>query len=340
MDFEHVTLDHGSGGLLSGQLIGEVIVAGLGAAHSGSGEDATLVDAIIGSIAITTDSFVVSPIFFNGGDIGKLAVCGTVNDLAVSGAIPLYLTLAMVIEEGFSIRDLCKIVESIRDAALDAKVRIVAGDTKVVAKGELDGVMLCTTGVGAMRACGYRSSVRRIQVGDSLVLSGSIGNHSVQLLSLREGLGYEAVVTSDCASLAEMIDAAIKDVGTAIHCMRDVTRGGLGGILNEIASETSMTIELRRRSLPIQAETHMACEMLGISPLYLANEGCALFFVDPCQENALVEALRKSPYGRLATAVGHVAALREGEGRVVEVDERLVRRVVGPLVGRVLPRLC
>jgi len=336
----NVLLDHGSGGLLSNQLIENVIVAGLGDAHAGSLEDSTLLQLSGTTVAMTTDSFIVEPIFFSGGDIGKLAVCGTVNDLAVSGATPRFLTLALVLEEGFPLEDLRRVIDSIREAATEAGVRVVAGDTKVLGKGDLDRIVINTTGLGVVEHAVAPPTLKRIAIGDRIVVSGPVGNHGVQILSRREGLGFEASVVSDCAPLGEMIRLARNAVGDAIHCMRDLTRGGLAGILNEIASNRGVSIDLDGQVIPVQHETRMACSMLGISPMYLANEGCVAFFVRPDACEQLLVALLDTKYGKGAVQIGTVVDRKEGAAPVVEFGAGGKRSVLGPLVGRVLPRLC
>jgi hydrogenase expression/formation protein HypE len=335
---DRILLDHGSGGLLSARLVEEIVVPALGSAHLGSLEDSTVLEVGTKHIAMTTDSFVVDPIFFGGGDIGKIAVCGTVNDLAVAGATPKYLTLSLVLEEGFPLEDLRRIVASVRDAAEEAGVAIVGGDTKVVGRGELDKIVINTTGVGLVDESRPRISVKRIRVGDRVLVSGPVGNHGVHILSMREGLGFESRVKSDCAPLAGMIAGVLAEAGDGVRCMKDLTRGGLGGILTEIAAAAGVSLRVREESLPIEPATAMACDMLGVSPLYLANEGCIALFVAEEVADRVLARLRSHPYGRNAVAIGAVVdaapprVLREREGRVVGEIE--------PLLGRVLPRLC
>lgn len=336
-DSTSIVLDHGSGGLLSHELVTGLIAPELGDVHVGRMEDSRLLDIPPGKIAMTTDSFVVDPIFFKNGDIGKIAVCGTVNDLAVSGALPLYLTLALVIEEGFAIADLRRILRSIRDAAREAGVVIVAGDTKVVRRREVDKIFLNTSGVGVLPPGAPALGTRSIRPGDRVIVTGELGNHSVHILSLREGLGYEDRVVSDCAPLNGLIRHTLEACGDHVRFMRDITRGGLGTLLNEVQREVGRAIEIEEARLPIQHETVMACDMLGISPLYLANEGNLCIVVAPEAAEALVETLRAHPYARRATVIGTV---KDTVGGVLmrTKDEQL--KVVEFLYGTELPRLC
>lgn len=290
-----------------------------------------------GRIAMTTDSFVVDPPFFGNGDIGKIAVCGTVNDLAVVGARPLYLTLGMILETGLPITRLLQVVTSIREASLEAGVRIVCGDTKVVRKGEVDQIYLNTAGLGVFERAPLR--MRDVRPGDRVILSGSIGNHTVHLLSIREGLGFEQRVLSDCAPLNGMLDELLATTGEGpVHSVRDVTRGGLAAVLHEYAQATGLTIRVDRARLPIQFETVMATDMLGINAIHAANEGCLCLFVAPEAEQEVLAALRSHRYGGEAVAIGEVTAaaepvvlMRDGDGRDSVIEE---------LQGSELPRLC
>ncbi len=270
----HIELDHGTGGALSQELIGGLIAPRLGSVHRGKMEDSAVLDIDASRIAMTTDSFVVDPIFFGNGDIGKLAVCGTVNDLAVSGATPRFLTLALVLEEGFPIRGLERILDSIRGAAEEAGVEIVAGDTKVVRSGEVDRIFINTAGVGEHVRDDVQLGMAHVSPGDAVIVTGQLGNHSIHILSLREGLGFEQRIGSDCAPLNGLVDTLLDAHPTDVHCMRDVTRGGLGTVLNEMAEAGEVSIWIDEERLPILHETAMAADMLGVNPMYLANEGC------------------------------------------------------------------
>ncbi len=288
-------------------------------------------------IAMTTDSFVVDPIFFGNGDIGKLAVCGTVNDLAVSGAVPRYLTLALVLEEGFPIRGLERVLDSVREAATEADVAIVAGDTKVVRAGEVDRIFINTAGVGEIKR-DLQLGMAQVSPGDAVIVTGQLGNHSIHILSLREGLGFEQRIGSDCAPLNGMVDALLDAHGQDVHCMRDITRGGLGTVLNEMAEGAEASIWIDQERLPILHETAMAADMLGVNPMYLANEGNLCVFVDGAAAPAALETLRAHPYGQAAEIVGVVGersdppvALRQPDGTQSTIE--LLR-------GAELPRLC
>jgi len=333
---DKIVLDHGTGAKLSGDLV-SLIVRTLGDVYIGEMEDSAVLPINTGKIAVTTDSFVVTPIFFGNGNIGKIAVCGTVNDLAVSGAKPLYLTLAMVLEVGFPISDLVKIIESIRDTAKEANVKIVAGDTKVVGAGEIDKIFINTTGVGVFerQPIGYKE----INPGDKIILSGYIGNHSIHLLSVREGLGYEKRVMSDCAPLNKMIDEVLTSVSNgSVTSIRDVTRGGLSAVLHEFAKATGHLLKFEEEKLPILFETAMAADMLGVNPIHLANEGCICLFVKPDQEEKVLSILRNNKYGLEAKSIGFVSEERSTD--VVMIDKNGDEKILEELIGAELPRLC
>lgn len=337
-DGDHVLLDHGSGGLLSHDLVTRVVAGALGDVHVGEMEDSRVLDLPPGRLAMTTDSFVIDPPFFHGGNIGNVAVCGTVNDLAVSGADPLYLTLALVLEEGLPLADLVAVLHGVRDSAREAGVSIVAGDTKVVRRGEVDKVFLNTAGVGVLRPGAHRPSASLIRPGDAVVVTGELGNHSVHVLSLRHGLGFESRIPSDCAPLNHLVRDLLDAFGPAVRFLRDITRGGLGTLLNEVRAEVGRAIEVEQRLLPIRPETAMAADMLGVSPIYLANEGNLCAFVAPEAAGAVVARLRQHPYGRHAAVVGSVldddtdaVLLRTADGQLTTVEF---------LAGAELPRLC
>ncbi|MET9773210.1 hydrogenase expression/formation protein HypE [Streptomyces sp. NPDC006367] len=335
-DVDTVVLDHGTGARRSRELV-ELIAATLGDAYTGEMEDSAILSVDGSRIAVTTDSFVVDPILFGNGDIGKIAVCGTVNDLAVAGARPLYLTLGMILEDGLPLSTLVRVLTSIRDTAKEAGVVIVAGDTKVVRKGEADQIYLNTTGVGVFERPPLR--MRDVRPGDKVILSGPIGNHTVHLLSIREGLGFETRVLSDCAPLNGMLAGVLEATGgEGVHSVRDVTRGGLNAVLNEYASLLGRTVLVDEPALPVQAETHMAMDMLGVSPLNAANEGCVCLFVDPSVADTVMETLRSHPYGTGAAVIGEVTD--EPEPRVLLQDAEGRRETLAELAGAELPRLC
>lgn len=333
---DKIVLDHGTGAKLSHELIA-LITETLGDVHIGKMEDSAVLPINTNRIAVTTDSFVVTPIFFGNGDIGKISVCGTVNDIAVSGAKPLYLTLAMILEAGFPIADLVKIVESIRDTAKEANVKIVAGDTKVVDEGELDKICINTTGIGVFEREPLNSN--KIEAGDKVILSGNIGNHSIHLLSTRVGLGFEQRIKSDCAPLNGMINEILEteEIGN-IKSIRDVTRGGLCAVLNEYSQSSGHTIVFEENKLPITLETTMAADMLGINPIHLANEGCVCIFVKPQAEEKVLKLLKNHKYGIDAVTIGQVSEKKISE--VVMLSKDGTEKIIEELAGMELPRLC
>ncbi|WP_175907739.1 MULTISPECIES: hydrogenase expression/formation protein HypE [Burkholderia] len=333
---ETVVLDHGTGAKLSRELV-ERISETLGDVYLGAMEDSALLQLPNNRIAFTTDSFVVTPIIFGNGDIGKIAVCGTVNDLAVSGARPLYLTLSLIIETGMPMDELLTVIASVRDTARAAGVKIVAGDTKVVRKGDADRLFINTAGVGVLERPPV--SIRNVRPGQKILLSGYIGNHSIHLLSIREGLGFERNVLSDCAPLNHMVDAVLKGVPAGkVASLRDVTRGGLCAVLHEHARATGCNIRFERNALPILPEAAMAADMLGIDVIHLANEGCLCLFVEPDVAGDVLAILREDPAGRQAAIIGEVGAASGAEVRQVEVDGTQV--TIEELHGAELPRLC
>jgi hydrogenase expression/formation protein HypE len=334
---DKIVLDHGAGGGMSHELISGTIAEILGDTYIGEMEDSALVDVPVTRLAITTDSFVVDPIFFGNGDIGKIAVAGTVNDLAVSGARPLYLTLAIVLEEGFPLESLRRILASIRDTARQAEIKLVAGDTKVVRRGEADGIFLNTTGVGVLERP-LRLSSRGLRAGDQVIVTGYLGDHSIHLLSLREGLGFEQRILSDCAVLSHVIAGVLDACGDGVRCIRDITRGGLGTVLNEFARASSCSIHMEEAALPIRRETAMAADMLGVDVMYLANEGNLCIVVSPDVTAAALAALHAHPQTARAAVVAQVSAADAGRVHMTGKDNR--RRVVDMLYGAQLPRLC
>ena len=336
---ERVLLAHGSGGRLSHELVAQVFVPPWENPILSRLDDSAvfrLGDGAEPRLAFTTDSYVVKPLFFKGGDIGRLAVCGTVNDLAMSGARPLYLAAGFVIEEGLTLRDLRTIVQSMREAAEEAGVQIVAGDTKVVEKGSADGLFINTAGLGLLRS-GANISGESAQVGDVLVLSGSIGDHGIAVLSQREGLNFESPVSSDAAPLNHMV-AAMLEISPHIHVLRDPTRGGLATSLNEIAAQSSVGIRIREGAIPLKPGVWAACEMLGLDPLYVANEGKLVAMVARADADRVLEAVRGSRYGGEAAIIGEVIA--EPQGKVLMETTVGGTRIVHMLVGEMLPRIC
>jgi len=298
-------------------------------------DDSALIEPA-GRLAFTTDSYVVQPIFFPGGDIGKLAVCGTVNDLAMMGATPHYLSLAFIIEEGLLLGDLEKVVNSIKEATMAAGVAVVTGDTKVVNRGTADKLFINTAGIGTV-AAGVDISGHNARPGDMLILSGTVGDHGIAVLSQREGINFATELKSDCAPLnglvAEMLASSLN-----IHCLRDPTRGGLATTLNEIAEQSGVSIRIYEEKIPVREAVSSACEMLGLDPLYVANEGKLVAAVSPGDAEKVLERMKRHQYGRDAAIIGEVK--EENPGRVVMKTGLGTTRIVDMLVGEPLPRIC
>jgi hydrogenase expression/formation protein HypE len=332
-----VLLGHGSGGQLSAALMREVIAPALASASAGGPlNDAAVVEVAGLRLAFTTDSYVVSPLEFPGGDIGELAVNGTVNDLAMMGAQPLALSLAYVIEEGLPFEELRRVTESAARAAVRAGVRIVTGDTKVVGRGAADGLFVNTAGIGLV-ADGVSVGADRAAVGDAVILSGPIGLHGVAIMSVREGLDFEVEIASDTQPLNRLV-VAIIDACPDVHVLRDPTRGGLASALNEIAATSGVGIEVREETIPIPGPVHAACEMLGLDPLHVANEGKLVAIVPAASAEAVLAAMRALPEGDGAAVVGTVLA-----DHPAMVTMRTIvgsQRIVDMLVGEQLPRIC
>jgi hydrogenase expression/formation protein HypE len=333
---DKVLLGHGSGGKLSAELLRDVFLPVFSNPVLDRLEDQAAISVGGARLAFTTDSFVVKPLFFRGGDIGSLAVHGTVNDLAVGGARPLYLSAAFILEEGFAMAALRRIVESMRDAARQAGVEIVTGDTKVVERSSGDGVYITTTGIGLMRE-GLSLSAAGARPGDAVILSGSIGEHGIAILSEREGLELETEVLSDSAALHTLVDAML-EASFDIRAMRDPTRGGLASTLNEIAAQSRVGIEIDERAVRVGDAVRGACELLGLDPLYVANEGKLVAVVARQAADAIVEAMRRHPLGRDAAVIGTVAAAHPG--MVTMRTAFGTTRIVDMLAGDQLPRIC
>lgn len=333
---EQVLLAHGSGGKLSQNLVRSLFVEELANEELNRLDDAASLVVGDGRVAFTTDSYVVSPLFFPGGDIGKLAVCGTVNDLATSGAVPQYLSLAMIIEEGLPIEDLSRVVQSIRAAAAEAGVRIVTGDTKVVNRGKADKLFINTAGIGVIPG-GLDISGHNARPGDIVMLSGSLGDHGMAIMAQREGFSFQVPVASDCAPLNGMIAAMLR-ASRNIRVLRDPTRGGLATTLNEIAVQSQVGITIDETLIPVKDAVRTACELLGFDPLYVANEGKMLAIVAREDADAVLQAMRSNPYGTEAVAIGEVSA--ERPEKVVLRTALGARRVLDMLSGELLPRIC
>lgn len=332
-----VELSHGAGGRASAQLIEEVFAKHFTNEWLDEGHDGALLPTIRRPVAVSCDAHVVSPLFFPGGDIGKLAVCGTVNDVAMCGAHPLYLTASFIIEEGFALADLERIVKSMAQAAKEAGVAIVTGDTKVVERGKADGVFICTSGIGEQFENTETVSGKRAQPGDVVLVSGAIGDHGTAILSRRQGLTFLTDLESDCAPLNKMVEAIMK-ASSHVHVLRDPTRGGLAATLNEIATQSQVGIELNESAIVVHEAVNAACEFLGLDPLYVANEG-KLIAICPAQEaQAVLAAMKADPHGKEAVIVGRVT--EDNAGYVEMVTTVGGRRAVDWLNAEQLPRIC
>jgi hydrogenase expression/formation protein HypE len=336
---EKITLSHGSGGKSTHNLIEGVFAPAFSNPQLDPMDDAAILalDEKGSRLAFTTDTYVVSPLFFPGGDIGKLAVHGTINDLAVAGAEPLYLSAGFILEEGFPIADLRRIVASMASVASEAGVSIVTGDTKVVQRGKADGVFINTAGVGIVRAT-WPIGQTRLQPGDRVLLSGSIGDHGIAIMLAREALEIESDIESDTAPLHTLVAALLAAAGDGLHCMKDPTRGGVATALNEMALGSEVSIGLDEQSIPVQLEVRGACEILGLDPLTIANEGKLLAIVSPEKSDAALSVMRDHPLGRVASIIGTVQP--EPAGMVFLRTDIGGMRVLDMLVGDPLPRIC
>jgi hydrogenase expression/formation protein HypE len=336
MSFDKITLDHGSGGRASHELIEKVFVPRFQNPFLNEMNDSAVFELNGSRLAFTTDSYVVDPIFFPGGDIGSLAVCGTVNDLAMSGARPYFLSVGFIIEEGFPIEDLEQIIFSMERAGQEAEVQIVTGDTKVVPKGAADKIFINTSGIGLIPQ-GLNIAGQNARPGDAVLISGTIGDHGMTILSKREGLSFDSPLKSDAAPLNYLVQEMLK-TGTSIHVLRDPTRGGLATTLNEIARQSSVGIELWEESLPIRPSVLAASEILGLDPLYIANEGKLVAILPQSQAEVVLAAMKKNPYGQEAALIGEVKA--ENPGKVVMKTFIGGKRLIDMLTGEQLPRIC
>jgi len=331
-----VLLGHGSGGKLSAELLRQIFLPAFQNPALGRLDDQAVVSINGSRLAFTTDSFVVRPLFFPGGDIGSLAVYGTVNDLAMGGAQPLFLSVAFILEEGLPIETLQRVVQSARRAAEQAGVQIVTGDTKVVENGNCDGLFINTSGIGIVPE-GVRLSADQARPGDRILLSGPIGEHGIAILAQREGLEFEGAVASDSAPLHTLV-AAMLAQAPALRCLRDPTRGGLSSTCNEIAAQSGVGMLLEERAIPLREEVRGACEMLGLDPLYVANEGKLVAIVEAGAAQRILESMRSHPLGRQAAIIGTV---RDGHPGQVLLRTRLgTTRIVDMLAGDQLPRIC
>ncbi len=332
-----IVMGHGGGGKLGNELVEHLFLPAFRNPALENLGDAAVLETSGARLALSTDSFVVQPLFFPGGSIGELAVNGTVNDLAVSGAEPKFLSAGFILEEGFALAQLAAIVDAMAKAAAEAGVQIVTGDTKVVERGHGDGCYITTAGVGVLRP-GIQVGPHRAQPGDAVLVSGTIGDHGMAVMSVREGLEFESPIRSDCAALNGMIAQVLDAAGAAVHAMRDPTRGGLASTLNEIAQASDVGIVIDEAGVPVRFEVQSACELLGLDPVYVANEGKAVFFVAPEAADRVLSVLRAHPLGKDAARIGHVTA--EHKRMLVARTAMGANRVIPTMIGEQLPRIC
>jgi hydrogenase expression/formation protein HypE len=336
-DYSTIVMGHGGGGKLGNELVEHLFLPAFRNPALENLGDAAVLDLPAGRVAMSTDSFVVQPLFFPGGSIGELAVNGTVNDLSVSGAEPKFLSASFILEEGFPLAQLAAIVGDMAKAAATAGVQIVTGDTKVVERGHGDGCYINTAGIGVLRP-GIQVGPHRAQAGDAILVSGAIGDHGMAIMSVREGLEFESQIRSDCAALNGLIAEVLEAVGGAVHAMRDPTRGGLASTLNEIAQSSGVGMEIDEPSLPVRPEVQAACELLGLDPVYVANEGKAVFFVAPEAAERVLEVLHAHALGREAARIGRVTATHPR--MLVARTAMGANRVIPTQIGEQLPRIC
>ncbi|MBK8014318.1 MAG: hydrogenase expression/formation protein HypE [Deltaproteobacteria bacterium] len=333
---DRVVLGHGGGGLMTNRLIEDVFLGAFDNPWLGTRHDGAVVPLGTARLAISTDSYVVSPMFFPGGDIGKLALCGTVNDVAMCGARPLYVSAGFILEEGTPIEALRRVVSSMQAVAREVGVQVVTGDTKVVERGRGDQIYINTTGVGLVEA-GRQVAPNRVREGDVVLLSGDVGRHGIAVMSAREGVAFETTIESDCAPLASMVQGLF-DAGVDVRCLRDCTRGGVASALVEIAEVARVEVEIRDDAWVVEAEVLGACELFGLDPLFIANEGCLVAFVAPEDVAKALAVMRADPAGRHAREVGRVMKAERAEVRLR--SSLGTSRVIELLSGEQLPRIC
>jgi hydrogenase expression/formation protein HypE len=335
-DDRHITLAHGGGGRQMHQLLDTVFLPAFASVASAARHDGVVFDVGGTPLAFTTDSYVVHPLFFPGGDIGSLAVYGTVNDLAMCGARPVYMSAAFILEEGFAVATLREVVRSMREAAALSGVQVVTGDTKVVDSGKGDGLYINTAGIGVVTAPAPIAPVQ-VRPGDAILLSGDIGRHGMAIMAVREGLAFESTITSDCAPLAALVQGLI-EAGIPLHCLRDLTRGGLATALVEIAEASGTHLKIEHQTIPVQEEVRGACELLGLDPMYVANEGRCVCFVPEAEAERALAVMQAHPLATSACRIGSVTS--EPSGRVSLQSSIGVSRIVDMLSGSQLPRIC
>ncbi len=329
-----ILLAHGSGGLLSQKLLEDHFLPSFSNPILGSLDDGAIFDIDSQRLCMSTDTYIVDPIFFPGGDIGKLAVCGTINDLAMCGGRPL--SVAVIIEEGFLMEELDRIISSMANTASEAGVSIVTGDTKVVPNGKGDKIFINSTGIGLVEYPGNISGMNA-QTGDKIILSGTIGDHGMAVMSKREGLGFSGVINSDVAYLNKMVEG-ILNISINIHCMRDPTRGGIASVLNELAEKSKKTFYIDEEAIQVRPQVRGACEILGIDPMYVANEGKMLAIVAPEDANKVLNFMRSHPLGKEASIIGQVGE----DSRMGVILNTIIggKRVLERPAGEILPRIC
>jgi hydrogenase expression/formation protein HypE len=335
-NYPTVVMGHGAGGKMMNDLIRHLFAAEFNNDLLGQMADATVIQAEAGRLAFSTDSFVVSPLFFPGGDIGELAVNGTVNDLAMSGATPLFLSAGFILEEGLPMETLGRLCASMARACKAAAVQIATGDTKVVNKGHGDGLYINTSGIGRIPP-GVQIGPTQARPGDAVLVSGTMGDHGIAIMSVREGLNFQTQIKSDTAPLHGLVSVMLRNT-SEIHCLRDATRGGLAAVLNELAQSSNIGIEFDETSVPVRPEVTAACEMLGLDPLFIANEGKLVAILPEKYAESTVEVMRQHPYGRDARIIGRV--VEQHPGMVVAKTSIGGSRVVDLPAGELLPRIC
>jgi len=336
-DYPTIVMGHGGGGKLGNELVEHLFLPAFRNPALENLGDAAVLETGGAKLAMSTDSFVVQPLFFPGGSIGELAVNGTVNDLAVSGAVPKFLSASFILEEGFELAQLAAIVSDMAKAAATAGVQIVTGDTKVVERGHGDGCYITTAGIGVLRS-DIQVGPHRARPEDAVIVSGTLGDHGMAIMSVREGLEFESQIRSDCAALNGMIAEVLDAVGASVHAMRDPTRGGLASTLNEIAHSSNVGVVIDEVSVPVRPEVQSACELLGLDPVYVANEGKVVFFVAPEAAERVLAILRAHPLGKDAARIGHVTS--EHKHMLVARTGMGANRVIPTMIGEQLPRIC
>ena len=336
LGFESITLGHGSGGLMTRDLLDKIIFKTFSNPYLDQKHDGSIVK-FNGPIAISTDSFVVSPIFFKGGNIGELAVHGTVNDVAMCGAFPKYLSLAFIVEEGLKIEEFITIVESIKEAADNSGVQIITGDTKVVERGKGDKIFINTTGFGEVNPRA-NISTKNIKVGDKIIVNGFVAQHGMAIMSQREGLEFESSIESDTTNLNFLVNDLIDEFGDRIHLFRDPTRGGISSVLSEIAQDINQGVTIYEDMIPLEKPVAAACEILGLDPIYVANEGLFITIVDSEIADSVLELMKNDEKGKNSAIIGEVTS--QHPSKVVMPSSIGGKRIVSPLIGEQLPRIC